>query len=604
MRTVTDIPPDTGAPSPRPQDGPKDLATNRTRRRYPVATVALLVALAALYGVFFLWPLASIAVRSLNPGGAASWDPAGFSLTNYGSLVTDALLRDVLVNTVITAAVSTLVTFVLAFPTAYLMSRLRRSTSTALFMLVLLPFWVSILVRLFAFLELLSSNGPVNGALDALGVGKQQLLFNTTGTVIGMVNYLLPYMILVLFAAMSGVDPNLTRAAKSLGCSSRQAFTAVYLPLIRGSIVGALLLNFIIATGFFLTPAILGGPQDVTISTYIATQVQNYRWGPASAFGVVLLVLTCLGFAVAGRMTGLTAGSGISMTGAKGVSRDQAMAGGPVKVGLWAVTVLVIAFLFAPIAFVFPLSWGVDATIAWPPRGFTLDWYGVALTDPMWTDALQKSVTVGIAVAVLCVALAVFIARWVRTLDDRPRLQSVVVSVVYLPVIVPVILLAIGTFDVQNRIGLLGTWWGLVLVESILALPFTYLVVAAALNNVDPSLEKAAWTMGASHLHALRKVVVPTVIPAITGAALLAFISSWDEAVVALFQTSFDKTLPVNFYASLKSGSSPVIAAIGAMLMLLVVVLGAAFLTVQGVRSRRRSVTPTSEKTDTVEKQP
>ncbi|MGB3486164.1 MAG: ABC transporter permease subunit [Mycobacterium sp.] len=563
-------------------------------------TAVLLAGLAALYGVFFFWPLTSIAVRSLNPDGSLSYRPSEFSLVNYLSLFTDPLLRDVLLNTAVTAAVSTLITFVLAFPTAYLMSRLQRSMSTILFMLVLLPFWVSILVRLFAFLELLSSNGPVNDVLEAVGVGRQTLLFNATGTVIGMVNYLLPYMILVLFAAMSGIDPNLTRAAKSLGCSSRQAFMSVYLPLMRASIVGALLLNFIIATGFFLTPAILGGPRDVTVSTYIATQVQNYRWGPASAFGVVLLIVTCVGFAAAGRMTGLTAGSGIAITGSKGVSRGEELPFGPAKIGLWTVSLLVIAFLFAPIAFVFPLSWGVDATIVFPPRGFTLDWYHVALTDPVWTAALQKSLTVGLAVAVLCIVLAVFVARWVRNLDHRPRLQSLVVSVVYLPVIVPVILLAIGTFDVQNQIGILGSWWGLVLVETILALPFTYLVVAAALNNVDPSLEKAAWTMGASRIYALRKVVVPTVIPAIAGAALLAFISSWDEAVVALFQTSFDKTLPVNFYASLKSGASPVIAAIGAMLMLVVLLSGAAFVAVQAVRSRRArkpsSNSPTPDK--------
>lgn len=588
MRTATRAP-NEAEPDPAESASPAGpLEASRFRPRRPVGTAVLLVALVALYGVFFFWPLVSIALRSLSSDGSLSYTLAKFSLVNYASLFTDALLRDVLVNTVITATVSTLVTFVLAFPSAYLMSRLQRSMSTTLFMMILLPFWVSILVRLFAFLELLSSNGPVNSILETLGVGRQQLLFNSVGTVIGMVNYLLPYMILVLFAAMSGVDPNLTRAAKSLGCSSWQAFISVYLPLIRGSVVGALLLNFIIATGFFLTPAILGGPRDITISTYIATQVQNYRWGPASAFGVILLIVTCIGFAAAGRMTGLTAGSGITITGSKGVSRDEAMPFGPAKVGLWAVTVVVIAFLFAPIAFVFPLSWGVDATIAWPPRGFTLDWYHVALTNPMWTDALQKSVTVGLAVAVLCVALAVMIARWIRTLDGRPRLQSAIISVVYLPVIVPVILLAIGTFDVQNRIGLLGTWWGLVLVETIMALPFTYLVVAAALNNVDSSLEKAAWTMGASRLYALRKVVIPTVVPAIIGAALLAFISSWDEAVVALFQTSFDKTLPVNFYASLKSGSSPVIAAIGAMLMLLVLILGAAFLTIAAVRNRRK----------------
>lgn len=595
MKTVTEAP---AAAEPRrnAERAPKALSASSFRPRRFAGTTVLLVALAGLYGIFFLWPLTNIALRSLSADGSLHYTFANFSMSNYASLFTDALLRDVLVNTAVTASVSTAVTFVLAFPTAYLMSRLQRSLSTALFMMILLPFWVSILVRLFAFLELLSANGPVNSVLETVGLDRQQLLFNMTGTTIGMVNYLLPYMILVLFAAMSGVDPNLTRAAKSLGCSSWQAFTSVYWPLIRGSVVGAVLLNFIIATGFFLTPAILGGPQDITISTYIATQVQNYRWGPASAFGVVLLVVTCIGFAVAGRMTGLTAGAGITITGSKGVSRDEAMPFGPTKVGLWAVTILVVAFLFAPIAFVFPLSWGTDATIAWPPRGFTLDWYHVALTTPTWTDALQKSVTVGLAVAVLSVVLAVAIARWVRTMNARPWLQSTVISIVYLPVVVPVILLAIGTFDVQNQIGLLGTWWGLVLAETVLALPFTYLVVSAALNNVDPSLERAAWTMGASRIYALRKVVVPTVVPALVGAALLAFISSWDETVVALFQTSFDKTLPVNFYASLKSGSSPVIAAIGSMLMLLVLLLGAAFFAVQAARTRRKKTNPDSVK--------
>jgi len=555
---------------------------------------AFLLAIGALYGVFFLWPLVNVAMRSFSPTGTLSYDPGGFSIVNYKLLFTDKILRDVVVNTVVTASISTILTFVFAFPTAYLMTRLRRSVSTTLFMMILLPFWVSILVRLFAFLELLSANGPVNSLFETLGMGRQSLLFNTTGTVIGMVNYLLPYMILVLFAAMSGIDPNLTRAAKSLGCSSWRAFRSVYLPLVRGSIVGALLLNFIIATGFFLTPAILGGPQDTTVSTYIAQQVQNYKWGTASAFGVVLLLATCLGFTLAGRMTGLTSGSGVVLSGSKGVSREQAMPFGPAKVALWSVTSAVLLFLFAPLLFVLPLSWGVDSTIAWPPRGFTLHWYAKALTDPLWTASMRKSVLVGAAVAVLCLVIAIFLARWVRGLAARPRLQGFVVSVVYLPIVVPVILLAIGTFDVQARIGALDTWWGLVLVETVLALPFTYLVVAAALDNVDPSLERAAWTMGASKIYALRKVVVPTIVPALIGAALLAFISSWDEAVVALFQTGFDKTLPVNFYSSLKSGASPVIAAIGSMLMLLVVVLAALYVGIRAVVGRRRTQEPSS----------
>lgn len=559
----------------------------RTRGLTRVGEAVALAALAAVYLIFFVWPLVSIGLRSLSGTGSLSYDPGQFTVANYTELLSNPLLRSVLGNTLLISAIATLVTFVLAFPTAYLMSRLRRSVSTPLFVLILLPFWVSILVRLFAFVELLSTNGPVNSILDGFGLGKHQLLFNMTGTVIGMVNYLLPYMILILFAGMSGIDPNLTRAAKSLGCSAWKAFWTVYVPMVRGTVAGAVLLNFVIATGFFLTPAILGGPRDVTISTYIAQQVQNYQWGVASAFGMVLLVGTCVLFAIAGRMTGLTSGAGVMMGGSKGVSREQSIPWGPAKVGLWVITVAVIIFLFTPILFVFPLSWGVDSTISWPPRGFTLQWYSDALTTPMWYEALHKSVTVGVAVAVLCLAVSIFLASWIRRISHRPLLRSVVETLVYLPVVVPVILLAIGTFDVQNQIGLLGTWWGLVLVESVLALPLTYLVVAAALGNVDRSLENAARTLGANRLQALRRVVVPLIVPALTGAALLAFISSWDEAVVALFQTDFDKTLPVNFYSSLKSGTSPVIAAIGAMLMLMVLALAAAFGVYRLVRTRR-----------------
>lgn len=559
---------ETGAPTPK------------RRRRRPTAGLVAVTAFWAIYLLLFVWPLLTVGLRSLSASGQSSYSFADFSLIHFRKILSEAALRDVVVNTLTISGTATMVTLLLAFPTAYLMSRLNRAMSTVLLLLVLLPFWVSILVRLFAFVELLAADGPVNHLLDATGAGRQDLLFTTTGTVIGTVNYLLPYMILLLFAAMSGVDPNLTRAAKSLGCSQWQTFWRVYLPLIRGSVVGALVLTFIIASGFFLTPALLGGPGDVTIATFIAQQVQNYQWGAASAFGVILMAVTLIGFMAAGRLTGLTSGD-VFTASAKGVSRADPMAFGPAKIALSFIAITVVGFLFVPIFFVFPLSWGTDSTIVWPPRGFTWSWYNEALSDPVWAAALRKSLSVALAVAALSLGTAVFLARWVRSLAPTSPARSLIVGLIYLPAVSPVILLGIGTLDVQGRLGLLGSWWGLVLVQTILALPFTYLVVAAALANVDPTLERAAWTMGASRLRAWRKVILPTVIPALAGAGLLAFISAWDEAVVALFQTGFEKTLPVNFYASVKSGASPVIAAIGVMLMLSIVALGLAVLLVR-----------------------
>ncbi|MGI8305940.1 ABC transporter permease subunit [Saccharopolyspora hattusasensis] len=562
-------------------------ATSRSRNRTSHAwrNAVPLGILAVLYGVFFFWPIASIAVRSFNPDGASSL--GGATLSNYQSIVRDPLLRDVIANTVRVSIISTLLTFVLAFPTAYLMSRLRRVTATVLLLLVLLPFWVSILVRLFVMLELLSTDGLVNSVLDALGIGRQSLLFNTTGTVIGMVNYLLPYMILIFYSAMSGVDTNLVQAAKSLGASSWSAFRKVYLPMVRNAVVGGVLVTFILACGFFLTPDILGGPKDVTVSTYMAQQVQNYQWGPASALGIALLVVTAVGFAVGGRLSGITGGTGVALGGTKGAARAAPMRFGPTKVVLWVMAGLVLIVLLVPLLLVFPLSWGVDRTITWPPRGFTLDWYRVALTDTQWTSSIIKSITVSMAVAALSLTLAVLAARAIAALRRRPTLQSILVSFLCLPLVAPVILLAIGTFDVQARIGAIGSWWGLVMVQTVLAMPYTYLVASAALANIDPNLEKAAWTMGASRLRGLWRVTLPLLVPALIGAALLAFINSWDEAVVALFQTSFDKTLPVNFYSFVKSGSTPVIAAIGGMLILFIVVAGALVLALNS-RGRKR----------------
>jgi ABC-type spermidine/putrescine transport system permease subunit I len=165
---------------------------------------------------------------------------------------------------------------------------------------VLVPFWTSILVRSYAWMVLLGKEGPLNQALVALGIVDQpvQLLNTRFAVYIGMVHVLLPFMILPLYAVMRGIDRSLLRAAENLGARPSQVFRQVFLPLSLPGVAAGCLLVFILALGFYITPALLGGQRDVMISMLIQQQVTQLKWGVASALAVVLLVLS-LGIYVA-----------------------------------------------------------------------------------------------------------------------------------------------------------------------------------------------------------------------------------------------------------------------------------------------------------------
>ncbi len=554
-------------------------------------TIGSLAVTMLVLAVFFMWPLLDILLRSLDEQGRVSYTSPGISLQNYTDLLHDTALRKVLQNTVVVSGLATVATLVLAFPTAYLMSRLKPKAAAALYLLILVPFWVSILVRLFAFTQILSRNGPVNSSLGALDLGPFELLFNTQATVIGMVNYLLPFLVLILYAGMAGVDANLTLAAKTAGASGWQAFRRIFLPLIWPSVVGGVLLVFIIGLGFFLTPAILGGTGNITVSTYIAQQVENYQWASASAVGIVLLVTTAALSLVAVRISGIGRFIGVvAGGGGKGVSRAEPLTFGPLAILLWVAAAVSILLLLIPLAIVIPTSFESNTIVAWPPKGFTFDWYAEAFSDPSWAAAAGKSLRVAGLAMVFAVVLGFASARAVLRIKSA-AVRTTCAALVYAPLVVPVILLAIGTFDTQAKMGVLGTTVGLAAAHAVLALPFTFTIFLTALAGFDRRLEHAAWSLGASHVTTLRRVVIPIILPSALGACLLAFITSWDEATVAIFQTNGqDPTLPAAFFSQIRSGVQPTIAAIGTLLIGAVIAGGALYYLARWrLRSRREA---------------
>ncbi|MFP3890618.1 ABC transporter permease [uncultured Ralstonia sp.] len=209
-------------------------------------------------------------------------------------------------RTFVISAMVTLFTLLLGYPLAYWISTLSERRANLVMVMVLIPFWTSILVRVAAWIVLLQTEGLVNHALIDLGVIKEPLalLFNRVGVYISMTHILLPFMILPLYSVMKSIPPTYQRAAVSLGSHPFAAFWRVYVPQTYPGVGAGALLVFILAIGYYITPALLGGPNDQMVSYYVAyfTNV-TINWGMACALGALLLAATLVLYGVYGRFT-------------------------------------------------------------------------------------------------------------------------------------------------------------------------------------------------------------------------------------------------------------------------------------------------------------
>ena len=213
----------------------------------------------------------------------------------------EAAFSDILLRTFSISAVVTLMCIVLGYPLAYWLSTLNERRANLMMILVLLPFWTSVLVRIAAWIVLLQTNGLVNRLLMFTGLTGEPvpLLFNRLGVIIAMVHILLPFMILPLYSVMKSVPGNYVRAAVSLGSTPLAAFFRVYVPQTYPGVAAGGLLVFITSIGYYVTPALLGGAADQMLSYYVAQYTNvDVNWGMACALGSVLLTTTMILYAV------------------------------------------------------------------------------------------------------------------------------------------------------------------------------------------------------------------------------------------------------------------------------------------------------------------
>lgn len=578
----------------------------RWRRTLSIATMA--APIVVLLTVFLIYPVGQLLLLSIR-------DDSGFSLAEYRRLFASPVYVEVLWVTLKISLLTTFFSVLTAYPVALFISTLTRDRKSKVLYWVLLSFWTSFLVRTFAWVVLLGRNGVINWALMHLGIIDQplSLLYNLSAVIVGMVHALMPLAILTMLSVMENIDRRLPTAASTLGARPGMVFWKVYFPLSLPGVASSALMVFVTAIGFFITPTLLGGRRQTMITQLIIDQVmQALNWRFAGAISVLLLVVVLAVFVIYDRMVGLStmaggsSAAGASMKG-RGWSRkagDMVLTGlgnltdaalrlvpaprrsatGGKQRSLRAVVWLILIFLSAPAFLMIPLSFDSLSGLAWPPHGFSLQWYQQVADSPLWMQAVTRSLAVGVGTGVLSMAIGTPAAFLL--VRGGLKWNATMLAFVLAPIVVPRMILAVGVFYFFARIGLVGSSFGLMLAHTVVAVPYVVITMMAVLRNYDVRLDLAAQSLGARRFTTLRRVTFPILGAGLMSSFLFAFATSFDELTIALFASGgMSTTLPKQFWDETTMQISPVIAAVSTCLFVFISVLIAV-----ADRLRRRSL--------------
>ena len=249
---------------------------------------------------------------------------------------------------------------------------------------------------------------------------------------------------------------------------------------------------------------------------------------------------------------------------------------------LWAVCLLVLAFLILPILIIVPLSFSSGTFLTFPLPGLSLRWYEEFFTSAPWQLSLRNSLIVASATT----ALATFLGTLAALGLTRARLpgQSLLMGLIVSPMVVPLVIVAVGVYFAYAPFGLTSSLLGLTLAHTALAAPFVVITVSATLQGFDPNQARAGASLGASPVVVFRRIILPLILPGVISGALFAFVTSFDEVVVALFVTGpAERTLPRQMFNGIRENISPVIAAAASF----VILVSAFLLTVLELLRRR-----------------
>lgn len=257
----------------------------------------------------------------------------------------------------------------------------------------------------------------------------------------------------------------------------------------------------------------------------------------------------------------------------------------PFRIILGLFCLLVAIWLVMPTLVVIPMSFNEKKSLAFPPAGFSWQWYQNFFTNPEWSRSFVNSLRVAAIVSVVATIVGTLAALGLSRMKHSGA--GILRAILITPMVVPGVVLAIGIYAVYLNFQLVGTTLGFVIAHTMLAVPFVLIAVSASLEVFDVRLETAAASLGANRLTTFRTITLPLIAPGILSGLLFAFVTSFDEIIVALFITSpYLKTLPVQIYTSITRDADPTVAAVGTIIFLATSLIIAAGLIIGSQRRR------------------
>lgn len=541
--------------------------------------------------VLFVVPLVGLLLLSL---GMPDW-----TLANFIRIGDNPAYLAVLRTTLEISVSVTALAFLLGYPIAYALTTGGPALRTFLLIAVVLPYFTSVLARTFAWIVLLGRGGVINSVLLELGWVSQPvtMLYNRFGVILGMTHIVMPLMILPMYTVMSGIDQKLLRAARANGASPLAAFMTIFLPLSLPGLIAGVLLVFIYCLGFYITPALMGGLSDLTITMEISSQVvDQLNWSFGSALSMVLLVAVLSVLCVGSRFFPIEQLLGFSdgKSGSGSITRRRVGTQWLMRVGAaanvldrWlpsmggqgipALASFLAVLLLLPVLIVAYLSLSASSYFVFPLPGYSLRNYQAYLSDPLWLRATFTSIRVALMAAGMATVLGSMLAFGLSRGCIRGR--GAMVALVLSPIIMPTVVVAVATYFLLVRVGLQGTEFGLALGHAVHAIPYVVVIVVANLRDLNPTYERAARSLGAGPVSTFRTIIAPLVMPALIVACFFAFLTSFDDVVYVLF-LGIGKitTLPMRMWEGIRQDINPTIAAVATLQMLfagIVIVIGA-----------------------------
>jgi spermidine/putrescine transport system permease protein len=487
------------------------------------------------------------------------------SLQNFARAWQSAGVWVLLWRTLVTAVLAAGIATLIAYPMAYYAARVLKRGRFLSVMLVIIPLWISLLMRVFAWRVILGENGVLNAFLLRTGLiaePSSALLYNSFAVLLTFVYVSIPFIFVAAYSAIDRIPPSLMEAAKDCGASGTRAFFTIVWPLSRPGTAVGMALAFLMAVGDYITPSMVGGLNGTMLGMVIASQfgiVGNWPYGAVLALILLVSVALIIGLLfrlvrVPGILVGESGGSLSVPAGSNGLAERLQ---GAFAFLLFCLPYL---FLYAPLVIIAMFSFNDSTVQVFPLTGLTFRWYEELLNNAALLAALNRSLFVGLLVLVISISAGTGFA--LLLVYARLPFSKLASELLTLPVALPGVVLGITLVLAFQLLNVPTGIPRVVLGHCTFVMPVIMLTVLNRLRRLDPALVEASLDLGASYSRTVWHVVLPLVRGAIIGGALLGFTLSVDEVVVSLFLTGTQPTLPVWVWNQMRFGFTPSVNAI------------------------------------------